>query len=140
MPMTFHYLLMAGHAIYLKQLMTILSDTGLTSGQPKVLDFLAEHDGVTQTEIAKACHIEAATLTSVLNGMEAKSLIERKRKGGNRRSFYIHLTDRGRELGRQVTAAFAKLEEDTFRDVSEEKKQFFLCMFRELYEKMETVL
>ena len=109
--MTFHYLLMAGHAIYLKQLMAELYHTGLTPGQPKVLDYLMEHDGANQKEIANACHIEAATLTSVLNGMEAKSLIERRRTDGNRRSFYIFLTDRGREMGREVTEAFARLEE-----------------------------
>ena len=102
--MTFHYLLMAGHAIYLKQLMAELNHTGLTPGQPKVLDYLMEHDGANQKEIANACHIEAATLTSVLNGMETKSLIERRRADGNRRSFYVFLTDRGREMGREVTA------------------------------------
>lgn len=49
--MTFHYLLMAGHAIYLKQLMAELYHTGLTPGQPKVLDYLMEHDGANQKEI-----------------------------------------------------------------------------------------
>ena len=38
-----------------------LRDTGLTIGQPKVLEYLAGHDGVSQIEIARACHIEAAT-------------------------------------------------------------------------------
>ena len=43
--MNFHYLLMSGHAIYLKQLMAQLNHTGLTPGQPKVLDYLMAHDG-----------------------------------------------------------------------------------------------
>ena len=118
--MTFHYLLMAGHAIYLKQLMAELYHTGLTPGQPKVLDYLMEHDGANQKEIANACHIEAATLTSVLNGMEAKSL-----------------TDRGREMGREVTEAFARLEEYTFQDIPTEKVGKFMEMFQELYQRME---
>lgn len=56
--MNFHYLLMSGHAIYLKQLMAQLNHTGLTPGQPKVLDYLMAHDGANQREIADACHIE----------------------------------------------------------------------------------
>lgn len=104
--MNFHYLLMSGHAIYLKQLMAQLNHTGLTPGQPKVLDYLMAHDGANQREIADACHIEAATLTSVLNGMEAKSLIERRRTDGDRRSFYIYLTGSGKEMGQKVTEAF----------------------------------
>ena len=50
--MTFHYLLMAGHAIYLKQLMAELNHTGLTPGQPKVLDYLMEHDGANQKAVS----------------------------------------------------------------------------------------
>ena len=35
-----------------------LKDTGLTLGQPKVLDYLKDHDGVSQKEIAAGCLIE----------------------------------------------------------------------------------
>ena len=77
--MTFHYMVMANHAIYNRMLMEILEETGLTAGQPKVLDYLGYHDGASQKEIAAHCYIEAATLTSVLNGMEAKALIEGSR-------------------------------------------------------------
>lgn len=135
--MTFHYLLMSGHAIYLKQLMAQLNHTGLTSGQPKVLDYLMGHNGANQKEIANACHIEAATLTSVLNGMEAKSFIERRRADGNRRSFYVFLTDSGKEMGQKVTEAFARLEENTFRDIPPERVQGFMELFQELYQRME---
>ena len=96
-----------------------------------------EHDGANQKEIANACHIEAATLTSVLNGMEAKSLIERRRTDGNRRSFYIFLTDCGREMGREGTEAFARLEEYTFKDIPTEKVGEFMEMFQELYQRMK---
>lgn len=93
--MTFHYMVMANHAIYNRMLMEILEETGLTAGQPKVLDYLGYHDGASQKEIAAHCYIEAATLTSVLNGMEAKALIERRRLNGNRRTFHIFLTQKG---------------------------------------------
>ena len=93
--MTFHYMVMANHAIYNRMLMEILEETGLTAGQPKVLDYLGYHDGASQKEIAAHCYIEAATLTSVLNGMEAKALIERRRLNGNRRTFHIFLHKRG---------------------------------------------
>ncbi|MFR7668000.1 MAG: MarR family transcriptional regulator [Mediterraneibacter faecis] len=34
------------------------------------MDYLKDHDGANQKEIAAACHIEAGSLTSVLNRME----------------------------------------------------------------------
>ena len=78
MEESFHYLLMASQSVLHKRLLANLRDTGLTIGQPKVLEYLAGHDGASQIEIARACHIEAATLTSVLNRMEEKTLIERR--------------------------------------------------------------
>lgn len=99
---SFHYLLMATHTTLQKKLLAQLKDTGLTLGQPKVLDYLKEHDGANQTEIARGCHIEAASLTSILNRMEEKGIIERRMLNGNRRSLHVFLTDKGRELGLQV--------------------------------------
>ena len=45
---TLHYLLLADHLTFQKVLMTRIKDTGLTPGQPKVLDYLRCHDGAVQ--------------------------------------------------------------------------------------------
>ena len=39
MDPTFHYLIMAEHAMIQKELLLRLKGTGLTLGQPKVLDY-----------------------------------------------------------------------------------------------------
>ena len=52
MDASFHYLSMINHMTVQKKLMEQLKDTGLTLGQPKVLDYLKDHDGVSQKEIA----------------------------------------------------------------------------------------
>lgn len=39
MQETFHYLLMSDHLMIQKALISSVKDTGLTSGQPKVLDY-----------------------------------------------------------------------------------------------------
>ena len=49
---SFHYLSMINHMTIQKKLMEQLKNTGLTLGQPKVLDYLKDHDGVSQKEIA----------------------------------------------------------------------------------------
>ena len=95
MKETLHYLLMTDHFLFQKTLFGKIKETGLSIGQPKVLDYLKEHDGTTQREIAAACQIEPASLTSILNGMEKANLIERKTLDGNRRSWHIFLTEKG---------------------------------------------
>lgn len=98
MDASVHYLSMINHMIVQKKLMEQMKDTGLTLGQPKVLDYLKEHDGASQKEIAAGCLIEAGFLTSILNRMEEKDLIERKMLNGNRRTFHIFMTESGKKI------------------------------------------
>ncbi len=105
-----HYLIMANQMLVQKALLEQLKDTGLTIGQPKILDYLKEHDGSNQKEIAKACFLEAGSLTTILNKMEEKGLIERRILNGNRRSFHIFLTAVGKEKQQLVDTAFSEIE------------------------------
>ena len=136
MDTSFHYLLMANQALLHKKLLAGLKDTDLTLGQPKILDYLKEHNGSSQKEIAKGCHIEAASLTSVLNRMEEKGIVERKMLNNNRRSFYIFLTEKGKELQKIVEKEFACLEETAFQGISEEEKIRFLNTFLKIYHNL----
>lgn len=88
---SYHYLLMSNHLGFQKKVMAILKPLGLSTGQPKVLDHLRYHNGASQKDIAHACHIEPASLTSILNRMEKQNMIERKILNGNRRSYHISL-------------------------------------------------
>lgn len=110
MEESLHYRLMAVNSMFQKIFFSNIKDTGLTLGQPKVLDYLKDHDGAVQKEIASACHIEPASLTSVLNGMEKKQLIIRKMKKDNRRSFSVYLTENGLEYANRIKGEFEKIE------------------------------
>ena len=131
---------MANQAIMQKLLMKKLSDTGLTPGQPKILDYLSEHNGANQTEIAAACYIETATLTSAINGMEQKGLVERRRLNGNRRSYYIFLTEKGDQMCKRVTTAFYEIETKIFASLSDQSVQLYHKLSKELQEKLTAIL
>ncbi len=123
MKESLHYLLMADHMLFQKALLAGIKDTQLTLGQPKVLDYLGNHDGAVQKDIAAACHIEPATLSSVLLGMENKELITRKMLNGNRRSLYVYLTDKGKEYANYVVSEFKRIEEKALCDFNDEEKE-----------------
>lgn len=136
MDTSFHYLLMANQSLLHKKLLVGLSDTCLTLGQPKVLNYLKDHNGVSQKEIAAGCHIEAASLTSVLGRMEEKGMIERRMKDGNRRSLYVFLTDFGIELQKMVDKQFCSIEETAFDGISEKEKNDFMNTFMKIYQNL----
>ena len=136
---SFHYLSMANHMMVQKKLMEQLKDTGLTLGQPKVLDYLKDHDGASQKEIAAGCLIEAGSLTSILNRMEEKGLIERKMLNGNRRTFHIFMTESGKKNQKLVEETFEKIEETALNNVSEEEQKVFMEIFLRIYRNLAEI-
>lgn len=136
MEKSLHYLLMADHLLFQKSLLSCIRDSGLTPGQPKVLDYLIDHDGSVQKDIAANCHIEPATLTSVLLGMETKGLIVRKNKEGNRRSLYVFLTDKGRKTAEQVRKHFTEIEARALEGFSKEDAENLSSLLARLNNNM----
>ena len=136
MEQSFHYLLMADQAVFQKRLLNALKKASLTAGQPKVLDYLKDHDGAGQKEIAAACHIEPATLTSVLNRMEEKGMIERRMRNGNRRSLYVFLSEKGKELSDVVEREFDRAEEQALAGFSPEEREECRRMLRRICENL----
>lgn len=133
MRKTFHYLLMLNYSHFQKNVFEKLKSSGLTMGQPKILDYLNEHDGANQKEIANGCNIEPGSLTSVLNRMEDKQLIERRMLNNNRRSYHIYLTEKGKQLQEEVVSTFNKLERNAFDNFSKEEQELFMVMFEKIY-------
>ncbi len=137
---TLHYLIMADHMLVQKALLERLKDTGLTIGQPKILDYLKEHDGSNQKEIAGECFLEAGSLTTILNKMEEKGLIERRILNGNRRSFHIFMTDAGKAKQQLVTQAFSEIEKSALEDISEEELEQFMAVSHKIYSNLSGIL
>ena len=128
-----HYLLMADHLLFQKALLAGIKETGLTPGQPKILDYLSKHDGAVQKEIAVSCHMEPATVTSVLLGMESKGLIVRKKLNGNRRSLYVFLTDTGRQYAEVIHQHFEAIESKGLSGFSVAEKEQLSALLSRLY-------
>ena len=133
---TLHYLIMANQMLVQKALLERLRDTGLTIGQPKILDYLKDHDGSSQKDIAKACFLEAGSLTTILNKMEEKGLIERRILNGNRRSFHIFMTDEGREKMQLIDRSFSEIEKKALADVSDEELETFMSVYKKIYKNL----
>ena len=115
---SFHYLSMSNHMMIQKQLMEQLKPYGLTLGQPKVLDYLKNHDGA--------------------NRMEDQNMVERRILNGNRRSFHVFLTKNGRRLQQIVEQKFHEIEAVALAGISEEDLNFFLKTFQKVQDNLSS--
>ncbi|MCC8073664.1 MAG: MarR family transcriptional regulator [Clostridiales bacterium] len=138
--MEFQDLLITTNAMHRKCIAKIIDGTSLTRGQPKVLRYLDKHNGSNQTEIAAACYIETASMTSLLNGMEENGLIERRRVNGNKRTYYIFLTDKGKEMCQIINMAFDDVNQKVFSEIPLDDQKIFLEVFEKIYNQLSIIL
>ncbi len=59
---------------------------GLSTGQPKILEYLSRQDSRMQKDIAAALDIEPATVSQILYNMEQAGLIKRSEPAERRRA------------------------------------------------------
>ncbi|KCZ52051.1 MarR family winged helix-turn-helix transcriptional regulator [Hyphomonas pacifica] len=71
--------------------------SGLTAPQLLVLQTLARSGWDKPSEIARQIHLSQATVTSIVDRLEAAGLVERKRNQDDRRVIDVVITERGRK-------------------------------------------
>ena len=85
------------------------SDLDLTAEMLQVLRYLWAHDGVNQQEIANAVNKDKATLTSMIDSLVRRQLVERQEDSQDRRSKRIRLTGKGWALEQQIAPMIDKM-------------------------------
>jgi DNA-binding MarR family transcriptional regulator len=72
--------------------------TGLTLAQMIVLEIVAEDDRSTPKEIARRSGVSQATITSLIDKLEARGFVTRRRSEQDRRLIRVTATEAGRRL------------------------------------------
>ncbi len=83
----------------------------LSHEQSFVLGYLAQNPGAIQRDIAEITRTSAASVSSLLKGLEARELIERRSEGGDVRSKRVYATVAGTELIAGFETAMLAAEE-----------------------------
>ena len=107
-----------------------LADTNLTAVQAMVLNFLGQEDSTTARELSERTGLDTATLTGVLDRLEASGWIERRRHPSDRRAIHICLTGPGREMVPRIRKKMEKANRDFLVVLSEEEQKEFRRLLR----------
>jgi MarR family 2-MHQ and catechol resistance regulon transcriptional repressor len=76
----------------------VLRVAGLTESQFGVLEALFHVGPLCQRDLAEKVLKSAGNMTTVIDNLERRGLVERRREGGDRRVVTVHLTSDGKEL------------------------------------------
>jgi DNA-binding MarR family transcriptional regulator len=70
----------------------------LSHAQGFALGYLVENPGAIQRDLAEVTRTSAASVSSLLQGLERRGLVERRVEGGDERAKRVYATETGQEL------------------------------------------
>jgi len=93
--------------------------SGLTRSQWQVLAYLAQNEGINQTELADLLEVEAVTLGRIVDKLETQGLVKRQPDPADRRAWILRLTPAARPVLTQVRNVGDRTRGEALAGVSE---------------------
>ncbi|PRY39818.1 MarR family winged helix-turn-helix transcriptional regulator [Umezawaea tangerina] len=99
-----------------------IRERGLSHEQSFVLGYLVQSPGAIQRDIAEMTRTSAASVSSLVQGLERRGLVERRTEGGDVRSKRVYATPEGGELIAGFSAAMAAVEETILAPLDQDER------------------
>lgn len=110
----------------------VMRAAGLTESQFGALEALLHLGPLCQHELAGKVLKSAGNMTTVVDNLERRGLVKRRRDGEDRRVVTVHLTASGRDLVRAVFPRVVEVLVDAFSTLSATEQQQLAALCRRL--------
>lgn len=109
---------------------------GATLQMWRVLAALRERDGRRMGDLSQTTSIEVSTLTRLIDNMEKKSLVARRRDDGDARVVALHVTPAGRRLTQRILPIANRYEAVALAGFNAAEAKTLKAALRQLYANM----
>jgi DNA-binding MarR family transcriptional regulator len=110
-----------------------LAASNVTAVQGVVLNFLSEEDEVTSKQLGQRTKLDSATLTGILDRLEAMGLVERRANPTDRRAILICLTEKGKKLASDVHKTIEKANGELLSGFGIQEERGLRAMLRRIH-------
>jgi len=109
-----------------------IRERGISFEQGFVLGYLAQEPGAIQRDIARMTRTSAASVSSMLQGLERRGLVERRTEAGDERSKRVYATPEGAELIAGFDEAMVAADETILAPLSKGERAELDRMLRKI--------
>ena len=110
---------------------------GATLQTWRVLAALHERDGRRMGDLSETTSIEVSTLTRLVDGMEKKGLVTRRRDAADARAVTLHAAPAGRRMTRLILPIAERYEKVALEGFSEAEARVLKTALRRLFDNMD---
>lgn len=112
-------------------------ESGLTGPQLIVMQQIAAHDGILARQIAESINLSPATVTSILDRLEARQLIIRQRSSQDKRRVELYLTEQGKQLVKSAPTPLQQHFIQRFESLEEWEQSQMLATVQRIAKMMD---
>lgn len=112
------------------------SDKGMHFGQPPVLEFIQDHPGCTQREIADHLRVSPPSIATSVKRMQRAGLLKKQADEEDMRRTRLFLTPKGEGAVGECRAAFDQVDQRMLAGFSEEEQQTLLDYLERMTENL----
>lgn len=105
----------------------------------RVLAALRERDGQRMGDLSATTSIDVSTLTRLVDGMEKKALVARRRDPEDARVVVLHVAPEGRRLTRRLLPIAERYEKVALQGFNAEETEQLKAALRRLYVNMDVL-
>jgi MarR family transcriptional regulator for hemolysin len=131
---TFGFLLKDTNRLYVERFEQRAGALGLTLPQCRVLIYLADHEGISQVQLAELTDLEPMTLVRTLDCLESHGWLERRSDPADRRARRLYLKPKGKPLVDDIWHLVALTRREAFAGIPKKHADLMI----ELLERIQS--
>lgn len=115
----------------------LASEIGTRPGRFATLMLIGRNPGISQTALSRANRRDKSSLTPVLNDLERRGLVVRRRTRADQRAYRLSLTPAGRDLLAELTQCAREHERKLDRIIGAKEQRGFVRILKRIIAQAE---
>ena len=128
----FAYLLVQLGLLLARQFGERLAPLGLEPRHAGMLTRLAAHEGLSQQALGELIGLNPTRMVFLVDELQQRGLVERRRNTADRRSYELYLTSQGRDMLRQIQASGSRHQDEIGASLTQAERIQLASLLRRL--------
>ena len=122
------------------QLLQHLRSKRLTIGQFRLLQFVDQCDGATISEISSDCVIEQSVVSRIVDQLEQRLMVTRKKNRSNARYVQVFMTTKGHAAVMEMDRVARKIADHAESELSKDERAQLIRLLQKVFHKANTTM